>query len=238
MPKTVLALRHVQFEDLGVFAPALADAGFSITYRDAGDTDFLAGDPLAPDLLVVLGGPIGVYEDETYPFLKTERDFIARRLASGRPTLGLCLGAQLMAAALGSRVFPSGVKEIGFAPVTLTPAGAESPLRHLEGGPVLHWHGDTYDLPEGAIHLASTGPCAQQAFSLGPSILALQFHPEADTGPRFERWLVGHAAELAGASIGIPALRREAAQYGPSLAGRADALMREWLAQAGLAGTH
>ncbi|MCX5572156.1 glutamine amidotransferase [Kaistia nematophila] len=235
MPKTVLALRHVQFEDLGVFAPALADAGFALTYRDAGDADFLAGDPLAPDLLVVLGGPIGVYEDGTYPFLKAERDFIARRLAARRPTLGLCLGAQLMAAALGKRVFPSGVKEIGFAPVTLTEAGAASPLRHLEGGPVLHWHGDTYELPDGAVHLASTAPCPQQAFSLGPSILALQFHPEADTGPRFERWLIGHAAELATAGIDIPALRRDAAGHGPALARRADALMREWLTQAGLA---
>lgn len=230
MHKTVLALRHVQFEDLGVFADVLSEAGYAIVYRDAGDADFLAGDPCAPDLLIVLGGPIGVYEDAIYPFLVEERAFIARRLAARLPTLGLCLGAQLIAAALGARVFPAGVKEIGFAPVVLTPAGEQGPLRHLAGQAVLHWHGDTYDLPAGATHLAATELCAQQAFALGPAILGLQFHPEADTGPRFERWLVGHAVELAAAGISIPALRRAAAMEDGRLAPRARALLNDWLA--------
>ena len=97
--KTALVLRHVHFEDLGTFGPPLEAAGFAVRYATVGDPDFVAGDPIEPNLLVVLGGPIGVYEDAIYPFLKTEREFIARRLEASRATLGICLGAQMIAAA-------------------------------------------------------------------------------------------------------------------------------------------
>jgi GMP synthase (glutamine-hydrolysing) len=229
MPKTALVLRHVHFEDLGTFGPPLEEAGYAIRYVTVGDPVFPGKDALGPDLLVILGGPIGVYEDATYPFLKAEREFIGRRLAASRPTLGICLGAQLIAAALGAPVFPSGVKEIGFAPVDLTDAGQASPLRHLDGVPVLHWHGDTYGLPQGATNLASTPLVQQQAFSIDQTILGLQFHPEAETGPGFERWLVGHANELAGAGIHVPGLRRDAERFGSKLGAAAAALLEEWL---------
>lgn len=229
MTRTVLALRHVHFEDLGLFADTLMEAGYDIRYSDVGDLDFCAGDPLAPDLLVVLGGPIGVYDDH-YPFLQAERTFIRARLQSGLPTLGICLGAQLIAAALGEKVFSTGLKEIGFSKLTLTDDGMSSPLRHLEDVRVLHWHGDTYGLPLGAANLASSALVEQQAFSIGENVLGLQFHPEAETDQRFERWLVSHAAELGSAGIDIAALRRDAALYGPPLATAARALLREWLA--------
>jgi len=227
--KTATILRHVNFEDLGTLGPILEET-HTVHYRDVGTVDFLVVDPIEPDLLVVLGGPIGVYEDTIYPFLADEKALIARRLASGKPTLGICLGAQLIAAALGANVFPAGVKEIGFAPITLSGAGLASPLRHLQDVPMLHWHGDTYDLPPTAIHLASTHLVEQQAFAIGNTVLGLQFHPEVDAGPSFERWLVGHASELATAKIDIPTLRAEATRHGASLAQASENLFREWLA--------
>lgn len=228
--KSATVLRHVQFEDLGSLKSVLEQTGYKIGYRTIGDDDFLAFDPLAPDLLVVLGGPIGVYEEEVYPFLGPEKALIAQRLGSDKPTLGICLGAQLIASALGARVFPSGVKEIGFAPLSLTDSGTAGPLRHLKDVPVLHWHGDTYDLPIGAEHLASSALIQQQAFALGKTVLGLQFHPEVDVRNGFERWLVGHAHELASASIDIPALRRDAERHGGALVEASTRLFGEWLA--------
>lgn len=112
--KMAVAIRHVHFEDLGTFAEPLSAAGFTIEYRDVGNADYLSFDPLEPDLVVVLGGPIGVYEDAAYPFVADEIAMLQTRLAADRPTLGLCLGAQLIARALGARVYSSGIKEIGF----------------------------------------------------------------------------------------------------------------------------
>lgn len=230
MLKKVLVLRHVHFEDLGAFHEPLQAAGYDIRYSSVGDGDFCLGDPLAPDLLVVLGGPIGVYEDEAYPFLAVERAFVATRLAKKRPTLGVCLGAQLIAAALDARVFPTGLKEIGFSELILTEAGKASPLRHLAGVAVLHWHGDTYTLPENATNLAASALVEQQAFSIGRSVLGLQFHPEAETDQRFERWLVGHAAELSAAGIDLGVLRDDAKKHGQCLRDAARQLLAEWLA--------
>src|SRR6202034_1055939 len=117
---------------------------------------------------------------------------IAARLRANKPLLGICLGAQMMASALGARVAPGPVKEIGFAP--LTPMGLSSVLAPLADVPVLHWHGDNCDLPEGCEQLASTSPCPVQAFSRLPSQLALQFHIETEP-LRLEQWLIDPNAE-------------------------------------------
>ncbi|WDZ81352.1 glutamine amidotransferase (plasmid) [Ensifer adhaerens] len=226
-----VAVRHVHFEDLGTFADALAAAGFAIEYRDVGNADYLSFDPIEPDLLVVLGGPIGVYEETAYPFVAEEISLLQTRLAANRPTLGNCLGAQLIARALGARVYSSGIKEIGFSPLGLSYSGLASPLRHLADISVLHWHGDTYDLPPGADLLASTPQIVQQAFMRGRNILGLQFHPETETGAAFERWLVGHACELAAAGLSVPDLRADAERFGPSLKRAATAMIGEWLEQ-------
>ncbi|MBB3966104.1 glutamine amidotransferase [Rhizobium metallidurans] len=230
MPNTALVLRHLHFEDLGCFAEVLEETGYAVRYCDVGEPDFVRSDPLQPDLLVVLGGPIGVYEDHLYPFLAREREFIRTRLTANLPILGICLGAQLIASALGEKVFPTGLKEIGFARLSLTEMGMTSPLNHLTDIPVLHWHGDTYGLPIGAVNLASSAQVEQQAFSLGPSVLGLQFHPEASLDERFERWLVGHAHELAAGGIDISALRRDAEEFGPRLRAAAMLMFRDWLA--------
>ncbi|REF69024.1 GMP synthase (glutamine-hydrolysing) [Paracoccus versutus] len=138
--KSALILRHLAFEDLGSFAPVLRDAGYQLQDVEAA-VDPLP-DPLEPDLVVVLGGPIGVNDGAAYPCMTEERNWLAMRLAADRPTLGICLGAQLMAAVLGARVAPIAEKEIGFAPLTLTAPGRAGPLAHLSNIPVLHWHGE------------------------------------------------------------------------------------------------
>lgn len=227
---TCLAIRHVAFEDLGTLGTVLDERGVAVRMIEAGADDIAALDPLAPDLVVVLGGPIGATEDYLYPFLADEARLLTARLAAGRPVLGFCLGAQLMARALGARVVanPAG-KEIGWSELTLTEAGRASALAGLAGLPVLHWHGDTFELPDGATLLASTAITPNQAFSWGPAALALQFHPEV--GARgLERWLIGHAGELAsGGGGGAVALRQANWLHAPGLGAAAGILFRIWL---------
>jgi GMP synthase (glutamine-hydrolysing) len=230
--RTAAVIRHVHFQDLGAFAQPIAEAGYAVRVHDAGVDDLPALDPLAADLVVVLGGPIGAYEEDAYPFLRDEIGLLERRLAAGRPTLGICLGAQLMARALGARVYPGPAKEIGWAAIALTEAGRSGPLRHLGDGPVLHWHGDTFDLPQGAERLASTEICANQAFAYGRNALAFQFHPEAEA-KGFERWLIGHAVEIAAAGLSVPALRADTARFAEAAAARGRACLAEWLRQLG-----
>ncbi len=228
MSRNALVLRHIAFEDLGSFAEPLAAAGYHIHTLDPTVESLAGTNPSAPDLLIVLGGPIGAYEEAIYPFLTEELAFIGARLATRQPTLGLCLGAQLMARALGAKVAPMGQTEIGWSPLTLTPEGKASPLKALAGVPILHWHGDAFELPVGATPLASTTVCANQAFALGPTILGLQCHPEGwERG--FERWLVGHAGELAKLSLNIAALRADAERFGPAATRAARAMLTDWL---------
>lgn len=229
MVKTVVAIRHVDFEDLGSFEAVLSSAGYRVHYCDLGVHDLRTIDPLRPELMVVLGGPVGVGQSNLYPFLTEEFDLLRTRLAENRPTLGLCLGAQQIAAVLGAGVASMGEKEIGFSEVSLTEAGRNGPLRHLAGIPVLHWHGDAFQIPENAVGLASTPICQNQAFALGPNVLALQFHPEIDACAGLERWLVGHAAELAMAGKDPRELRSQAETVGSILRDSARKMLAEWL---------
>lgn len=231
----VVAIRHVAFEDLGSLATVLASRGATVRYLEAGIDDLARINACEPDLVVVLGGPIGAYEDAIYPFIKDEVRLLERRLAADLPTLGICLGAQLMARALGAQVYPGPAKEIGWNPLTLTKAGHASPLVHLAGDKtsMLHWHGDTFDLPEGAILLASTDLCRHQAFSWGRAALGFQCHPEAQAAV-LERWLIGHACEIAGAGLSVPRLREDAARFGPTLETQGAKCFADWLEAVGL----
>ena len=227
--KTVLAIRHLHFEDLGSFEDAFRDSGYQVRYCDAGVDDLASIDPLAPDILAALGGPIGVYEDERYPFIRDELRILRQRLDAKRPTLGFCLGAQMMAGALGARVYPGPRKEIGWAPIALTADGQSGPLKHLGNVPVLHWHGDTFTLPGGAMRLASTALTPNQAFAVGRHALALQFHAEV-RAEGFERWLIGHTLEITlNKKPSVEELRRDTAKWAAECAMRGRRLMSEWL---------
>lgn len=201
-------MRHVMFEDLGVWGSTLRERGHEVGYVEAGEDLSRAA---KADLLIVLGAPIGLGDRTDYPFIDDEIEVVRERLMRDAPTVGVCLGAQMMAEALGARVFPGPSKEIGWGFLSLTEEAGSSPFRTLRDAPILHWHGDTFDLPRGATLLASTALTPHQAFRHGRS-LALQFHCEV-TGGQMERWLVGHAVELREAGVNIPALRESSQRH-------------------------
>lgn len=230
MLQTVVAIRHLAFEDLGCFEPVLIRAGYKVRYCDVGIDALWTLEPVKAELVIVLGGPIGAYEDEKYPFLRDEIDILKQRLAAGRPTIGICLGAQLMARALGAEVYPGPEKEIGFTPIHLTEEGRASCINVFDQAPVLHWHGDTFDLPDGAARLASTPICANQAFAYGRTAIAFQFHPEAGADG-FERWLIGHAMEISVAGKSVESLRADHQALAPELKRRATTCLQDWLGQ-------
>jgi GMP synthase (glutamine-hydrolysing) len=230
--KTAAVIRHLMFEDLGILAPILMGQGYSIHYYEAGVDDLTLINPNTVDLMVVLGGPIGAFDEEMYPFLITELALISQRLQVKKPLLGICLGAQLMARALGASVGSMGRKEIGYAPLTLTDAGQDSALKYLSSDiHVLHWHGDQFGIPQGCESLAVTDICPHQAFAIEHYALGLQFHLEADS-QHLEQWLIGHAAELAQAGIAPQAIRQQAVIYANELKKAGTAVFEHWLAEA------
>lgn len=170
-------LQHVPFEGLGCIAPWLKTHNI-----DTGVTRFFAGDPLpdpdAVDFLIIMGGPMGVNDQGQHPWLAPEKAFIRTIIRSGKPVLGICLGAQLMASAMGAGVYPNGEKEIGWFPVWSTGTASEDSFAFPESFEVFHWHGDTFDLPENAVHLVRSRACEHQAFQMGNRALGLQFHLE------------------------------------------------------------
>lgn len=228
MTATAVAIRHIHFEGLGTLEPLLRARGYDVRYVEAPVADLAEVEALDPDLLIVLGGPIGATDDHAYPFLADEVALLHRRLNSNRPILGICLGAQLIARAMGAQVCAMGTKEIGFSPLRLTELGKQSPLHLLGDTPVLHWHGDQFDIPLGAKRLAQTAKCKNQAFSMGDGVLGLQFHLEADT-LQIEHWLVGHAVELSLARIDPWSIRATAQQIEERLLLASNAVFNAWL---------
>lgn len=231
--KIALALRHVAFEDLGQLAPLLAQNGYDVRYLDIGVDSFADCSPLDADLVVVLGGPIAVYDIDRYPYLRAEIAWLRARLLEDLPTLGICLGAQLMAAALHARVYPGAAgKEIGWASLQPGAHAGDVPwMAQLLGDDmrVLQWHGDTFDLPVGARHLACSERYPNQAFAWGRHGLALQFHPEFDVR-MVERWLIGHAHEIAHTrNISLSSLRADADLYGHSFHRASQQFWQGWL---------
>ncbi|MEO1429197.1 MAG: glutamine amidotransferase [Cyanobacteria bacterium J06633_8] len=228
--KSATVIRHIAFEDLGTLEIALDRLGYAIKYLEAG-IDNLTDIAPDEDMLILLGGPIGAYDEQDYPFIVDEIRLLEQRLKADLPTLGICLGAQLMARALGARVYPGGEKEIGWSNIKLSAAGKSSPLINLdvENTPVLHWHGDTFDLPQGATRLASNSLYENQAFSWGKAAMGLQFHPEV-TQKGLERWFIGHACEINSTpGISVEQLRSDTVKYGSLLQEKAVEVWENWL---------
>lgn len=200
----LLVFQHVAAEPLGTLDPLIRARGHRIRF-----VNFEREPDAQPNVdryrgLVVLGGPMNVADQGSRPHLRTELRAIERMLAQGKPVLGICLGAQLLAHVLGARVHRQATPEIGWYPLQLTPHGLQDPVLSPLGAraPVFQWHGCRFDVPEGATHLARSDGCEQQAFRWGDNAYGFQFHLEMDQA-LVERWLANPAYrdELAGAGL-------------------------------------
>ncbi len=226
--KTALVIRHTPFEGIAGFRAPVEAAGYVIDRVDVTDPVFPTIDFDEPDLVVMMGGPMGVYETDRHPWIACEIVRLSRRIMLDRPTLGVCLGGQMIAAALGAKVFPGPAKEVGFAPVAINDAGLNSPMRHLVDVPVLHFHGDTFDLPAGTELLASSDLYAHQGFRRGDNILALQCHPEMGEDPRFEAWLEDEPY-IAEAGLTVSELREQHDAHGRKAVAAGRRMIADWL---------
>ena len=197
--RNLLVCQHVPYEPLGTLNPLLKREGYRIRYvnfgRDPDSQPTLDG----YNGLVLLGGPMSVLETAHYPHLEVEMSLVRSAIEHELPVLGICLGAQLIAKALGAEVRPHSEREIGWYPLSVTaPARSDPVFGHFEEPDhVFQWHGDTFDIPDGAVHLAATSGCTNQAFRYGDNVYGLQFHLEVDE-PMIERWLnvPHHVAEI------------------------------------------
>jgi GMP synthase-like glutamine amidotransferase len=172
----VHVLQHVSFEGLGSIAPFLDARRARISHTRFFEAHRLP-DSGSIDMVVVMGGPMSTNDEETLPWLIEEKQFLRDAIVRGIPVLGICLGAQLIAAALGAEVSRNPVKEIGWFPVHAVPAPAEN-FHFPEECMAFHWHGETFDLPPGAVRLAESAGCKNQAFQFNRNVLGLQFHLE------------------------------------------------------------
>lgn len=238
--KKVNVIRHLAFEDLGSFTAVLQAHDYEINYIEAADyalrpDDLLQIDNLSEDLLIILGGPISVNDHAMFPFIETELSLLKQRIAAQRPTLGICLGAQMIASALGAAIYPGNEKEIGWYDLQVTAAGEQSPLRYIDAKhcSMLHWHGETFDLPDGAILLASSEKYRNQAFRYGNSTLALQFHPEV-TQQGLEKWFIGHIGEIQQTpGVSVEQLRAQSRQHARRLEMQCELFFNSWLNEVG-----
>ncbi|MDX1918310.1 MAG: type 1 glutamine amidotransferase [Candidatus Caenarcaniphilales bacterium] len=174
----IAILQHLPFESAGLILDWASEQGHELeTLRLYEKTQFPSLETF--DLLVILGGSMSVHDEEIYPCLRSEKEFIYRAIEGYKSVLGICLGAQLIAQALGANVYPASSKEIGWFPVKLLPEKEHSLLRDFpEIIMPLHWHGETFDLPRGSFRLAETCICSNQAFQYTDRVLGLQFHLE------------------------------------------------------------
>ena len=192
-PIRIHYLQHVPFEGLGCIEQWIKRNKHSLTV-----TRFFKDEALPPlsdfDMLIIMGGPMGIYDDEKYPWLSEEKKFIRQAVEANKTILGICLGSQLIAHAMGAKVFPNQEKEIGWFDISLTKEGRESKLLNgfNEAFPVFHWHGDTFGLPFGAEHLFQSEGCQNQGF-IRNNVLGLQFHFEVTQESLYE--MVKHGKE-------------------------------------------
>jgi GMP synthase (glutamine-hydrolysing) len=215
----VLVFQHDPFQDLGYFAEVLERhrTDYRVVRMFHGENPAEHWERVRA--LIVLGGPMSAEDEECYPFLRWEKRIIRAAIDESIPILGVSLGAQLIAAALGAAVFQGRVREIGWNPISITPHGqVDSLLGYLpECATVFQWHGDGFDLPPGAIRLASSVHYETQAFRLRKNIYGLQFHLEV-TPVMIGRWLEERSKDLAQAPYVLPdKIRADTLSYAPAL---------------------
>jgi GMP synthase (glutamine-hydrolysing) len=227
-PRSALILRHDSAIGLGNLGPTLEEHGYDLVAVDAPHADVAALDALAPDVVVVLGGDEGAYKTDRYPYLADEIALLRERIAAQAPVFGVCLGAQLLAAALGARVHAGERKEVGWLGVDVSERGGSSPVRHARGIRFVQWHGDTFDLPEGVELLASSPQYQNQAFARGDWLLAVQFHPEVTDGIH-EDWLREWGDELPEYGLSREVLREQRAECGAPAEAASRAILGEYL---------
>ena len=229
MKPSALILQHTAQERSGLVAEILEGQDWQQEVLPLFSGAELPAAPVGFDLIVSLGGPMSANQERAYPFLKKERAFLHQALKRGQPVLGICLGAQLMAKALGAPVYSGPHKEIGWYWLNQTPAGRSDPL-FGQLDPyfmVFQWHGETFDLPPGAVCLAGNRSYPHQAFRFGPLAYGLQFHLELDL-PLLQSWLSAWEAEIKEARpqpITAPDILRDAVIYLEKLQDQA----RRWL---------
>lgn len=186
-------LQHVPFEGLGSIETWLQSMRADVSVTRFFEEPALP-DPADIDLLVIMGGPMSVNDEADHPWLAAEKQFIRSAIENDKAVIGICLGAQLIAGAMGAAVYPNREKEIGWFPVTGTqPDNMEELFTFPQELLVFHWHGETFDLPDGAMRLARSDACRNQAFQLGKRVIGLQFHLE--TTPDTARDLVHHCRD-------------------------------------------
>ncbi len=236
--KGALVFTHLRGEGASNIGRVMNDRGIRVNTINTPSYNLDEIDPLRPDVLVVMGGPMGVYQKDEYPYLKKEIEIIQKRLEADLPIIGVCLGSQLMATALGEEVYigPQG-REIGWFPLRVTPEGADTEARHFDGAKtqMFHWHGDTYKLPKGCTLLASSEAYKNQIYTYGKNALGLQCHPEV-TSAQLEEWLVMFVGEVTGANAALPIeeFRRQTHANIDMLEKQTAIFFNEWLENRGL----
>jgi len=200
--RRLLVFQHVPYEILGNLDPLLRAAGFRIRYVNFGRQPEARPDISRYHGLIVLGVPMNCDQFDRHPHLATEIESIQQTIEAGKPVLGICLGAQLIARALGARVMANQTKEIGWYELNPTEAGRDDPLfAHFDDSQMIfQWHGDTFEIPHGATHLATSPECRNQAFRYSDNVYGLQFHLEVDE-PMILRWL--HTPAMASEAINL-----------------------------------
>jgi GMP synthase (glutamine-hydrolysing) len=226
----VLVLQHIGFETLGIIANALEERGVAYEYVRGFAGQQIPSTMDGVDGLVVMGGPMGVYEKDRYSFLTDEIRLIKQALGAGKPILGTCLGSELLASALGAEVGPSGSEEIGWFPIRLT--GQSRSDRLFSGIQTrfvgYHWHGDFFDLPDGATPLALSEKTPLQAFRHGENAYGFLFHMEA-TGEIVQSMVDGFAHELEKEGIDGQTLIAQASDYLPELQAIGSRVFSRWV---------
>lgn len=192
-----LVLQHIECEDLGTIANAMSQRGIGYKYVRLFDGEPVPSDPGNYSGLIILGGPMNVYEEDKFPYLKDEDILIKKAVKNDMPVLGICLGGQLIAKATGAKVKKGTKKEIGWYDLKLTKDSRQDKVFNSLPGTikVFQWHGDTFDIPDGAVHLAGSELFSNQAYRVGSSIYGLQFHLEV-TQKMINRWISEYKEEL------------------------------------------